>query len=66
MAGMVMLAHHATYYGKIKTFMLEPKKEGAYSFESPETSAEGKLVVFNPQASFRAPASDANSSGDAK
>ena len=48
--------HHATYYGKIKAFVLEPKKEGAYSFESPETSAEGKLVVFNPQASFRAPA----------
>jgi hypothetical protein len=50
--------HHATYYGKIKTFLLEPKKEGAYSFQSPETSAEGKLVVFNPQVSMRAPASE--------
>jgi hypothetical protein len=55
--------HHATYYGKVKTFMLEPKKEGAYSFQSPETSAEGKLIVFNPQISMRAPASD---SGDGK
>lgn len=50
--------HHATYYGKIKTFMLEPKKEGAYSFQSPETSSEGKLIVFSPQATVRAPASE--------
>lgn len=47
--------HHATYYGKIKTFVLEPKKEGAYSFQSPETSAEGRLIVFNPEISIRAP-----------
>lgn len=52
--------HHATYYGKIKTFLLEPKKEGAYSFQSPETSAEGKLVVFNPQISVRNPASESD------
>ena len=50
--------HHATYYGKVKTFTLEPKKEGTYSFQSPETSSEGKLVVFNPQVTLRAPASD--------
>lgn len=51
--------HHATYYGKIKTFELEPKKEGAFSFQSPETSAEGKLVVFNPEISIRTPAATA-------
>lgn len=50
--------HHATYYGKIKNFILEPKKEGAFSFQSPETSSEGKLVVFNPQMNLRAPASE--------
>jgi hypothetical protein len=53
--------HHATYYGNIKVFMLEPKKEGTYSFQSPETSSEGKLIVFNSQTgaqpSVRAPAS---------
>ena len=49
--------HHATYYGKIKTFNLEPRKEGTYAFQSPETSAEGKLVVFNPQITIRNPAS---------
>jgi hypothetical protein len=38
--------HHATYYGKIKSFVLRPVKEGVYRFVSPETSAQGKLVVF--------------------
>lgn len=37
--------HHATYYGKIKTFVIHPKKEGVYSFQSPETSAQGRIVV---------------------
>lgn len=51
--------HHATYYGKIKVFVLEPKKEGTYSFQSPETSSEGKLIVFSaPAANVRAPASE--------
>jgi len=38
--------HHATYYGKIKTFTIRPQKEGVFKFVSPETSAQGKLVVF--------------------
>ncbi len=50
--------HHAIYYGKIKVFVLEPKKEGAYSFQSPETSSEGKMIVFNAQMNVRAPASE--------
>jgi hypothetical protein len=50
--------HHATFFGKIKTFHLEPMKEGTFSFQSPETSAEGKLVVFNPQISIRGAASE--------
>jgi len=49
--------HHAIYYGKIKVFVLEPRKEGAYSFQSPETSSEGKLIVFNAQMNVRSPAS---------
>jgi hypothetical protein len=43
--------HHATYYGKIKTFRLDPKKEGIFSFQCPETSAEGRVVVFAPAGS---------------
>jgi hypothetical protein len=42
---------HAIYYGKIKSFKLEPKKEGIFSFQSPETSFDGRLVVFVPQVS---------------
>jgi hypothetical protein len=38
--------HHATYYGKVKSFYLEPKKEGVYSFECPETSSEGRMIVL--------------------
>lgn len=54
--------HHATYYGKIKSFRLEPKKEGVYSFQCPETAAEGRIVVYSPGGSgpptpLRAPAS---------
>ncbi len=38
--------HHATFYGKIKTFFISPKKEGVYSYISPETSAQGRLIVY--------------------
>lgn len=38
--------HHATFYGKLKTFFINPKKEGVYSYISPETSAQGRLIVY--------------------
>lgn len=38
--------HHATFFGKVKTFKLEPRKEGVYSFLSPETAVEGKIIVL--------------------
>lgn len=52
--------HHATFYGKIKSFVIRPQKEGVYKFVSPETSAQGKLVVFPGQSGpeNRAPASE--------
>jgi hypothetical protein len=40
--------HYATFYGEIKTFNLDPDKEGIYDFQCPETSTSGKLVVFGP------------------
>lgn len=49
--------HHATYYGKIKTFVIKPQKEGVFKFVSPETSAQGKLVVFPDGPENRLPAS---------
>lgn len=50
--------HHATFYGKIKTFVIRPQKEGVYKFVSPETSAQGKLVVFPAGPETRVPASE--------
>ncbi len=41
--------HHATYFGKIKSFELDPNKEGIFEFQCPETSAQGKLVIFGNQ-----------------
>ena len=38
--------HHATYFGKIKSFEIMPAQEGVYTYLCPETSAEGKLVVY--------------------
>lgn len=49
--------HHGTYYGKIKTVSIEPKKEGMYSYQCPETAIEGKLIVFSGPAAVRRPAS---------
>lgn len=50
--------HHSTFYGKIKTFTIRPQKEGVYKFVSPETSAQGKLVVFPAGPETRVPASE--------
>src|SRR5262249_27675801 len=49
--------NHATYYGKIKSFTIRPQKEGIYKFMSPETSAQGKLVVAPDEKNGRLPAS---------
>lgn len=46
--------HHATYYGEVKSFYINPKKEGVYSFVCPETSAQGKLVIFGSGAPMMA------------
>lgn len=37
--------HFGTFYGKTKTFTIEPNKEGIFTFISPEVAAEGKIVV---------------------
>lgn len=55
--------HHATFYGKQKSFYINPKKEGVYTFLSPETSAQGRLivhpgVVVDSNLDVRAPASE--------
>lgn len=42
--------HHAIYYGKIKSFVIQPKREGIYSFQSPETAFQGQIVVLPSEA----------------
>jgi hypothetical protein len=42
--------HHSTYFGETTSFKLDPDKEGIFEFQCPETSREGKLVVYGPQA----------------
>lgn len=49
--------HHGTFYGQIKTFEVIPQKEGVYTYQCPETSLEGKVVVI-PPTSNRAIASE--------
>lgn len=36
---------HNTVYGNMKTFTIQPKIEGVYSFQSPETGFLGKVVI---------------------
>lgn len=38
--------YHSSYYGKLKTFHITPRERGVYTFQCPETSAQGKLVVY--------------------
>ena len=49
--------HHGTFYGQVKSVTIEPKKEGVFSYQCPETAIEGKLVIFSaPGATVRKPA----------
>tara|TARA_Y100000034_G_C6777637_1_gene347347 strand:- start:82 stop:612 length:531 start_codon:yes stop_codon:yes gene_type:complete len=43
--------HHSTYFGKVKTFHVNPKRDGIYEFQCPETAAQGRLVVYGDQPS---------------
>lgn len=50
--------HHATYFGLKKSFSLKPKAEGIFSFVSPETGKQGRLVIVGADpAAARVPAS---------
>lgn len=49
--------HHATYFGSLKTFNIRPKQQGVFTFQCPETSAQGKLVVYPAVNLNRLPAS---------
>lgn len=38
--------HHSTFYGSITSFDVKPAQEGVFSYQCPETSSEGKLIVI--------------------
>ena len=46
--------HHNTLFGKEKIFTVNPKVDGVFTFNCPETGSQGKLVVISPE---RKPAS---------
>jgi hypothetical protein len=49
--------NHATYFGEVKSFMINPQRDGVFSFQCPETSAQGEIVVFpSGDAKLRLPA----------
>lgn len=36
---------HNTVFGVIKTFIIQPKVEGVFSYQSPETGVSGKVII---------------------
>ncbi|MCX7978785.1 MAG: hypothetical protein N2578_07255 [Bdellovibrionaceae bacterium] len=49
--------HHNTFFGETKSFTVSPKVEGVFSYQSPETGAQGRLVVVPENSGARRPAS---------
>lgn len=49
---------HNTIYGNLRTFTIEPKVEGVFSYQCPETGAQGKLVVVPEKIVTRKTASE--------
>lgn len=50
--------HHNTVYGQERSFHLNPKVDGIFSYQCPETAVQGRVIVIsNPTDAGRAPAS---------
>lgn len=49
--------HHNTVYGKERTFNLNPKVDGIFSYQCPETAVQGRVIVISDTAADRKPAS---------
>lgn len=39
--------HHNTIFGEEKSFSLSPKTDGVFSYQCPETSVQGKIIIFS-------------------
>ena len=53
---------HSTLFGEQKVFTVSPKTDGVFSYQCPETSVQGKFIIFSDNAtnlgSDRKPASN--------
>lgn len=47
--------HHGTFFGEPVVFEIEPRKEGLYDFQCPETKAKGQFVVFSSDEPIESP-----------
>lgn len=45
--------HHGIFWGDQKTFTIQPKIDGVFSFVSPETGSQGRLVVYSSDDSIK-------------
>lgn len=51
--------HHNTVFGEQKTFYVNPKTDGIFSYQCPETAVQGKFIIFSDTPSAdRMPASN--------
>lgn len=42
--------HHGTFYGQPKSFSVNPKTEGIFSFQCPETAKQGRFIIYSDDA----------------
>lgn len=49
---------HATYFGQIKSFTIHADKDGVFNFQCPETSIEGRMVIYSDEKKSRTLAND--------
>lgn len=47
--------HHGTYFGEEVVFEIEPRKEGLFDFQCPETDAKGQFVVYASDSPVESP-----------
>ena len=50
--------HHNTVYGQERVFTLNPKADGVFTYQCPETAVQGRVIVIAAPDSERKPASN--------
>jgi hypothetical protein len=47
--------HHGIYFGDHVSFVIEPRKEGMFQFQCPETAAKGQFAISVSEAPIESP-----------